>query len=57
MLSIFPTNLDFLSFEEGTDREGNWKPRVGIRSSVQCSRMDRVDFGVFVLTRSPFLSV
>lgn len=35
MLSIFLINLDFLRFEEGSDREGNWKPGVMIRSSVQ----------------------
>lgn len=38
MLSIFPINLDFLRFEEGSDREGNRKPGVEIRSSVQMQK-------------------
>lgn len=40
MLSVFPTHLDFLRFEEGNDREGNWKPAVVTWSSVQMQKKE-----------------
>lgn len=41
MLSIFPTNLDFLSFEVENDRDGTWKPRVMICCSVQMQQNEQ----------------
>lgn len=54
MLSVFHTNLDFLRFEEGGDREGNWKPGVVMCSSVQ---MDRQESEVLPLAGPLFPSV